>query len=155
MLFQGQLFMVIESWLNECTENQVRGRVFAIYMTLTYVGIGIGQQILNMEGESGYDLFLIAALLFSLSLIPVSATQSIHPESPQPARYTFKALFQTVPLAMAGCFTAGLVSSAFYSMAPVFGTKIGMSVFQLSWFMTTTVIGGFAVQWIIGIVSDL
>jgi MFS family permease len=39
-------------------------------------------------------------------------------------------------------------------MAPVFGTKIGLSVFQLSWFMSTTVIGGFAVQWIIGIISD-
>ena len=39
-------------------------------------------------------------------------------------------------------------------MAPVFGTKIGLSVFQLSWFMSTTVIGGFAVQWMIGIISD-
>jgi MFS family permease len=55
---------------------------------------------------------------------------------------------------MLGCFSAGLVNSAFFSMAPVFGTKIGLSVFQLSWFMSTTVIGGFAVQWIVGIVSD-
>ena len=148
------LFMVIESWLNECTQNQTRGRVFSIYMTLTYMGIGIGQQILNFGDVGGQDLFLIAALLFSFSLIPVSTTRSVHPELPQPTRYTFKALFQVVPLAMLGCFAAGLVNSAFFSMAPVFGTKIGLSVFQLSWLMTTTVIGGFAVQWIIGIVSD-
>jgi MFS family permease len=148
------LFMVVEGWLNECTQSQTRGRVFSIYMTLTYMGIGIGQQLLNFGDESGQDLFLIAALLFSLSLIPVSATRSVHPKLPQPARYTFKALFQKVPLGMLGCFTAGLVNSAFFSMAPVFGTKIGLSVLQLSWFMSTTVIGGFAVQWIIGIVSD-
>jgi MFS family permease len=148
------LFMVVESWLNECTQSQTRGRVFSIYMTLTYMGIGIGQQLLNFGGEDGRNLFLIAALLFSLSLIPVSATRSVHPELPQPARYTFKALFQKVPIGMLGCFSAGLVNSAFFSMAPVFGTKISLSVFQLSWFMSTTVIGGFAVQWIIGIISD-
>ena len=148
------LFMVIESWLNECTQSQTRGRVFSIYMTVTYMGIGIGQQLLNFGNESGKDLFLIAALLSALSLIPVSTTQSVHPELPQPAKYTFKALFRQVPLGMLGCFAAGLTNSAFFSMAPVFGTKIGLSVFQLSWFMSVTVIGGFAVQWIIGVVSD-
>jgi len=148
------LFMVVESWLNECTQSQTRGRVFSIYMTLTYMGIGIGQQLLNLGGQSGQNLFLIAALLYSLSLIPVCVTRSVHPELPQPTRYTFKALFQKVPLGMLGCFAAGLVNSAFFSMAPVFGTKIGLSVLQLSWFMSTTVIGGFAVQWIIGVVSD-
>ena len=148
------LFMIIESWLNECTQSHTRGRVFSIYMTITYMGIGIGQQLLNFGDEGGQDLFLIAALLFSLSLIPVSVTRSIHPELPPPARYTFKALFQKVPVGMLGCFAAGLINSAFFSMAPVFGTKIGLSVFQLSWFMSITVLGGFAVQWIIGVVSD-
>jgi hypothetical protein len=89
-------------------------RVFSIYMTLTYMGIGIGQQLLNFGGEDGRNSFLIAALLFSLSLIPVSATRSVHPELPQPTRYNFKALFQKVPIGMLGCFSAGLVNSAFF-----------------------------------------
>ncbi|MDX1709207.1 MAG: MFS transporter, partial [Desulfobacterales bacterium] len=59
---------------------------------------------------------------------------------PQPTRSTFKTLFQKVPIGMLGCFTSGLVNSAFFAMAPVFGEKIGLSVFQLSWFMSTTVI---------------
>lgn len=86
--------------------------------------IGIGQQLLNFGGEDGRNSFLIAALLFSLSLIPVSATRSVHPELPQPTRYNFKALFQKVPIGMLGCFSAGLANSAFFSMAPVFRTKI-------------------------------
>lgn len=148
------LFMVIESWLNECTPNQIRGRVFSIYMTLTYLGIGVGQQILNIGDTDGQDLFLITALLFSLSLIPVSATRSVHPELPQPTEYKFKSLFKTAPLGMMGCVTAGLINGAFFTMGPVFGTKIGLSVFQLSWFMSATVIGGLTVQWVIGIISD-
>jgi MFS family permease len=148
------LFMIIESWLNECTQPQTRGRVFSVYMTLTYMGLGIGQLLINLGNGGDQNVFFIAALLFSLSLIPVSMTRSVHPELPQPARYTFNGLFQKVPVGMLGCFAAGLTNSAFFSMAPVFGIKIGLSVFQLSWFMSITVIGGFAVQWIVGIVSD-
>jgi MFS family permease len=148
------LFMIVESWLNECSQPQNRGRVFSVYMTLTYMGIGIAQQFLNFGNATNQNVFYIAALLFSLSLIPVSVTRSVHPELPKPVRYTFKALFKKAPVGMAGCFAAGLINSAFFSMAPVFGTEIGLSTFQLSWFMSTTVFGGFAVQWIIGIVSD-
>jgi len=148
------LFMVVESWLSACTQPQTRGRVFSIYMTLTYVGIGIGQQFINFGNGGGQNVMFIAALLFSLSLIPVAVTRSTHPELPETNRYTLKALFQKAPVGMSGCFAAGLINSAFFSMAPVFGTEIGLSIFQISWFMSITVFGGFTVQWVIGIVSD-
>lgn len=147
-------FMIVESWLNECSQPQIRGRVFSIYMTLTYMGIGIGQQFLNVGEPGNHDVFFIAALLFSLSLIPVAVTSAVHPQLPGAERYTLKALFKKAPVGMLGCFAAGLISSAFFSMAPVFGTKIGLSTLQLSWFMSITVFGGFAVQWLIGLVSD-
>jgi MFS family permease len=50
------LFMVIESWLNECTESNYRGRVFSIYMILSYLGIGVGQQLLNL-GDDHHSIF--------------------------------------------------------------------------------------------------
>jgi len=148
------LYMVIESWLNECSQRQTRGRVFSAYMTLTYLGIGSGQLFINFGNGGGRNVLFIAALFFCLSLIPVSVTRSVHPELPRTAGYNFKSLFHKVPVGMLGCLVSGLTNSAFFSMAPVFGTKIGLSVFQLSWFMSITVIGGFAVQWIVGIVSD-
>ena len=49
------MFMVIESWLNECTESHNRGSVFSIYMTLSYLGIGIGQQLLNIGDVTGHE----------------------------------------------------------------------------------------------------
>ena len=60
------MFMVIESWLNECTEPGFRGRVFSIYMTLSYLGIGIGQQLLSIGDSARPDAFVIAGILFSL-----------------------------------------------------------------------------------------
>ncbi len=57
------LFMVIESWLNECTQPQARGRVFSIYMVVNYLGGGIGQQFLNFGGTKDQTLFFVIGFL--------------------------------------------------------------------------------------------
>ena len=51
------LFMVIESWFNECAQPQTRGRVFSIYMVMCYLGGSVGQQLLNI-GEKIKPCFL-------------------------------------------------------------------------------------------------
>ncbi|MGB5987906.1 MAG: MFS transporter [Desulfobacterales bacterium] len=148
------LFMVIESWLNECADDRNRGRVFSIYMILTYLALGIGQQFLNLSSVTGPALFSVAALLISLSLVPVAASAAVHPQLPRHERYTFRTMFQKAPLGMLGCMMAGLLNSAFYALMPVVGIQIGLTVFRISWLMTSTILGGLAIQWMIGVLSD-
>jgi MFS family permease len=148
------LFMVIESWLNECTKSEYRGRVFALYMTLSYLGIGLGQQLLNIGNVQGQELFTMVGVIFALCLVPVSATSGVHPSLPETKPYHFMSIFRKAPLGMAGCMTAGLTNSAFFTMTPVLCTDIGFSVSQLSWIMSITVFAGLAVQWLAGTLSD-
>jgi MFS family permease len=148
------LFMVIESWLNECTEPHSRGRVFSIYMTLTYLGISIGQQLLNVGDILGKDLFVIAGVLFALCLIPVSATSGVHPRLPETKPYHFMEIFRKSPLGMLGSMAAGLTNSAFYAMTPLFCTRIGLPLNHLSLVMTTTLLTGLTAQWTVGSLSD-
>lgn len=148
------LFMVIESWLSECCESHYRGRVFSIYMSLMYMGTGIGQQLLNIGDIQGQQLFIIAGFVFSLCLIPVSITGGIHPGLPETKPYQFVLIFRKAPLGMIGCLSAGLTNSAFFAMMPVFCTDIGLSLHQLSWIMSITVFCGLAAQWLVGSLSD-
>ena len=148
------LFMVIESWLNECSEQHLRGRVFSIYMTLSYTGIAIGQQLLNLSDVTGQGLFIIAGVVFSLSLVPVSATRGVHPKLPETKPYKFMEIFRKAPLGMMGCLAAGLTNSTFYTMVPVYCTNIGLSLSQLSFIMSLTVFCGLAAQWLVGSLSD-
>lgn len=148
------LFMVIESWLNECTEPRFRGRIFSIYMTLSYLGIGMGQLLLNTGDLHGNTLFIIAGILFALCLVPVSATESARPSLPQRKKFSFITIFRKSPLGMLGCVSAGLTNSAFYAMTPVVCTSVGLTIHQLSWIMSITVFSGLAAQWVVGIVSD-
>ena len=148
------LFMVIESWLNECTESRFRGRVFSIYMTLTYLGIGVGQQLLNIGDIRSNDLFIITGIIFALCLVPVSATEGVHPRLPETKPYHFFSIFRKAPLGMLGCMAAGLTNSAFYALTPLVCNRIGLSLHQLSWIMSVTVCCGLAAQWVVGSLSD-
>ena len=148
------LFMVIESWLNECSHSDTRGRVFSIYMILCYLGNGIGQQFLNFGDIKDQTLFFVIGFLLMLCVIPVSLTRSIHPDLPEVEPVRLKQIFQKAPLGILGCFTAGLVNSSFYTMGPIFCHKINLSVSQVSNFMTIAVLGGLFLQWPVGAFSD-
>ncbi|MBW2249578.1 MAG: MFS transporter [Deltaproteobacteria bacterium] len=148
------LFMVIESWLNECTQPQARGRVFSIYMVMCYLGSSIGQQLLNLGEIKDQTLFFVIGFLLVSCTIPVAITHSIHPEMPEVEPVRLKSIFQKAPMGMLGCFTAGLMNSSFYTMGPVFCHQINLSVRQLSYFMTITVLGGLLLQWPVGSFSD-
>jgi len=148
------LFMVIESWLNECADPKIRGRIFSIYMIVTYMGSTIGQQLLNIGDVHSQTLFLVAAIFVVLSTIPVSVTHSIHPNLPKIEKIAVKTIFKKAPIGILGCFVSGVLHSAFYAMGPVFAHQIHMNVAQISWFMTLTVFGGLVLQWPVGMMSD-
>ncbi|WP_022666826.1 MFS transporter [Desulfospira joergensenii] len=148
------LFMVIESWLNECSGTDIRGRVFSIYMIMNYLGGSIGQTLLNAGDVETQTLYLVVGILMVLSIIPIALTHSIHPELPKAERIDLKTIIKKAPLGIMGCFATGLMTSAFYTMGPVFAHQIGLNVSRLSWFMTLTVLGGLVFQWPVGNFSD-
>jgi len=148
------LYMVIESWLNECTQPKMRGRVFSVYMVLSYLGVACGQLLLNVGDVRSAQLFLVAGILFSLSLFPVSVTRSVYPKLPTIAHFNLLELVRKAPIGMMGCLASGMVNSAFYAMGPVFCSRIGLSVSETSWFMTATVAGALVLQWPMGSISD-
>ncbi|WP_304511915.1 MFS transporter [Desulfobacula sp.] len=148
------LFMTIESWLNECTQSETRGRVFSIYMVMCYLGSSVGQQLLNLGEIKDQTLFFIIGFLLVSCIIPIALTRSIHPEIPKVEPVKLKKILKKAPLGILGCFTAGLMNSSFYTMGPVFCHQINLSVSQLSYFMTITVLGGLLFQWPLGLFSD-
>jgi MFS family permease len=123
-------------------------------MVLTYLGIGIGQLMLNLSGAAGDAPFFTAGILLALCLVPVSLTTAISPAMPRTTRLSLWTLLRKTPLGILGCFSAGMISSSFYAMGPVFGHTIGLTVAQISLFMSAAVFGGLALQWTIGSFSD-
>lgn len=65
----------IESWLNTRSSNEMRGRVLGFYMVTFYLAIASGQTMVNLAHVAGSDLFMLAAAVIGLSLIPVAMTR--------------------------------------------------------------------------------
>lgn len=148
------LFMVIESWFNECAQPQTRGRVFSIYMVMCYLGGSVGQQLLNIGDIKDQTLFFVIGFLLVSCIIPIALTHSIHPEIPKTEPVKLKIILKKAPLGILGCFTAGLINSSFYTMGPVFCHQTNLSISQISYFMAITVLGGLLFQWPLGLFSD-
>lgn len=148
------LYMVIESWLNEHADNRVRGRVFSVYMVMTFAGLGGGQFLLNVGTAQSLTPFLLVAMLFAACLIPVTLTQAVHPEPVGFIRFNVRKLFRAAPFGALGCVGAGLANGAFYALGPTFGVHEGLVVSQVAAFMGVTILGGLVLQWPIGVLSD-
>lgn len=149
------LFITIESWLNERSDNQTRATVFSIYMIINMTVITLGQLMLNLADPKSFTLFAIASILVSLASVPIAMTRS---QSPQPIPVIMpdiKRLFLVSPASFIGCFSHGLVAGTFWSLGPVFALNSGLSVGEVGLFMSMAVLGGAFGQWPLGRISDM
>ncbi|HET7922378.1 MAG TPA: MFS transporter, partial [Gammaproteobacteria bacterium] len=148
------MYMVIESWLNERADTHVRGRVFSVYMVMTFAGLGGGQFLLDAGKEQPLTPFLLVAILFAACLIPVALTRAANPQPVERINLQLRKLFHAAPFGVWGCLGAGLANGAFYALGPTFGVREGLNVTQVAGFMGATILGGLALQWPIGALSD-
>lgn len=149
------LYIVAESWLNESATNQSRGKLFSLYMLISFGGMAGGQIMLNFSPPSGFELFLLVSLLISLAVIPILVSVSRAPQFEIMEKVSIIQLYKVSPLGVIGMIVSGMAIGAIYAMGPVFATDIGMSTKDISIFMTMFILGGFLFQYPLGWLSDL
>jgi MFS family permease len=148
------IYMVTESWLNQMSGNQNRGRVLATYTLVMLIALGLGQFLILADDVVNLTLFTIAAGLFSLGLVPVALTRIPEPAPIAPIRPGLGNLFRISSLGFSGSLAAGLMCGAFWSLAPLFAEENGMSQAGIAVFMSATILGGALLQYPIGHWSD-
>lgn len=148
------LFMVLESWLNEQTENHLRGRVFAFYMVFSGLGTVLGQMSLTMFRHLNYEPLVFVAICTALCLIPIALTRRLHPALPLPAPLNVRYYVARVPVSLTVLFIAGMIAGAFYGLAPVFIARQDVSSQQVSLFLAAAVTAGLVSQWPMGWLAD-
>ncbi len=148
------LYMVVESWLNAQCIGPVRGRVFAIYMMTTLAALGVGQFLLPLYDTQDLTLFVIAAILIAIGLVPVAVTRVTEPRIETHAPVHLIQLLHISPLGVVGTVCAGIVGGAFWGMAAVFGGRLNLAEADIAMLISATILGGAILQWPIGHLSD-
>jgi MFS family permease len=148
------LFMCVESWLNERSTNETRGKVMSLYMIAIYLAQALGQFLLTLDDPTGFALLALVSAAMSLAVVPVTLSRVPAPPIPPVNRLGPVELTRISPLGVFASFTSGIVLGAFYGLAPAFAQMEALDVGQTAQFMSAAILGGLAMQWPIGLVSD-
>ena len=148
------LYTVIESWLNAQAGPQARGRMFALYMVVNLGALALAQLLLQFEGGPGFVLFVAVALLVCAATMPVLLTRQTQPQLHPAPRLQLRRLVAAAPIAGVGALVSGLAMGAFWGLLPVYFGRQGHDAGAVGTFMFAAIVGGAALQWPLGRLSD-
>ena len=148
------VFVTTESWLNAKAQPSQRGRVFSLYMVGTFLALAVGQLLIIWIEVKGAAPFNVIVDLFAVALVMVSTTRAEPPLTVATEKLPYGQLARAAPVAVIGCAMSGLVSSAFYALAPAWMQDNGIKRETIALFMLVAVVGGLAFQVPVGRLSD-
>lgn len=148
------LYTVIESWLNAQAPAAQRARVFAVYMVVNLLALAAGQWLLQLSSPMEFVPFSVVAILICLAALPVTASRMVQPELPAMPRLALATLYRTAPAAALGALLAGVALGGFWGMGAVYGDRLGLDISGVAALVSLTILGGAALQWPIGLLSD-
>lgn len=151
--FSG-IYVVAESWLNDSATNENRGQSLSLYLIVQMLGIVLGQLLLNVADPSGYGLFVLLSVLVSLSFAPILLSTSPAPLYSTAKPMSLRELTVASPLACFGVFMLGGIFSGLFGMGSIYASQIGLTIAQVSYFITAIYVGGLLWQYPIGWLSD-
>lgn len=144
----------IESWLNDRSNNETRGRVLGSYMLVLYLAIATGQTLINTGTVGASDHLMISSCLIGLSLIPIAMTRLGEPDLNASQPLALRQLFAASRVGVVGAGVAGMLVGSFYALGMVFARQIGLTVPDAALFMSTVVLGGLSFQLPVGMLAD-
>lgn len=157
-IFSGFCFsgaaMIVESWLNEVSDNKSRGTVFSLYVMTNMAFLTLGQLAISYTGIAGYLPFVIGAMAFILALLPTALTTRQQPRPLASAKIDLKLLFRTSPIAVVASFCVGIANGTFYTLAPVLGFTQGLNAAHIAQVMSVAMVLGALSQVPFGRLSD-
>lgn len=148
------LYVVAESWINDLATNRTRGRLLAVYMVVTMGGMALGQLLVNAGNPNSSELFIIASVLVSLSLVPITLSATSAPPTRTPVAMPLRELAALVPTGLAVSFLVGMAHGALIGMGAVYATIAGLRPSQVALFVGAPMVGGVVFQLPIGYLSD-
>ncbi|MEM9798598.1 MAG: MFS transporter [Pseudomonadota bacterium] len=148
------VYIVAESWLNNTTTNELRGRALSLYLLAQMVGMVAAQAVFALGDAGGYELFIAVSVLVSLSFAPILLSAQPVPPFETTHPMSFREIFQASPLGCVGVFLLGGVFSGLYGMAGVYGAQAEFTTAGIAAFVSAISLGGLVLQYPLGWLSD-
>ena len=153
LCFAG-IYVVAESWINDCASRANRGRLFAVYMLVLYGGLGAAQFLLIISNPLTPIPFMLVSVLISLAMVPIVLSAQAVPERALPRKVHLPELYRNSPLGVVGVTLSGLISAIIFSMGPVYARLRGLETSGVATFMAVSILAAVLTQYPVGRLSD-
>ena len=148
------IYVVAESWLNDRASRANRGRLFAVYMLVLYLGLGAAQFLLIVSNPLTPGPFMLVSVLISLAMVPIVVSAQQLPERSVPRKVSLPILYRNSPLGVVGVTVSGLISATIFSMGPVYARLNGLTTTKVATFMAVSILAAAVTQYPVGRLSD-
>jgi MFS family permease len=153
-LSMSGLYVTVESWLNARATNETRGRLLSIYMVVVTLGLGLGELLLGVADPIDPTLFIIAGILISLAVVPLTLLKIPAPDGITPVEFSVRALTRTAPLGVVTVALSGAAGGAIFALGAFYASTIGMEPGRVGLFMAAALVGALVTQYPLGYLSD-
>ncbi|MGQ9425451.1 MFS transporter [Gilvimarinus sp. F26214L] len=149
------LMTVTESWINDRATNESRGKLLSVYTINFYLASSLGQLLVGLNNPAEFVAYTVVAMLVVMSLVPLSLTQSLIPTPPSHhAALGMRDLAKHAPSGLTGALISGLSLGAFVALGPVYASRAGLPLTEISRYMGFTIVCAILLQWPAGWLSD-
>jgi hypothetical protein len=143
-----------ETWINSVSEESTRGRVIAVYAIVFFTGFATGPFVLQNLGLDGPWPFIVGTLGSAVASIPILLARRFAPEFCHDGSSDVTSALRMAPAAMASAFIGGFAEITNLSLIPNVGLAAGLSQNEALGLLSAMTIGGIALQFPIGWLSD-
>ena len=143
-----------ETWINSVSEESTRGRVIAVYAIVFFTGFASGPFVLQNLGLDGPWPFIVGTLGSAVASIPILLARRFAPEFCHDGSSDVTSALRMAPAAMASAFIGGFAEITNLSLIPNVGLAAGLSQNEALGLLSAMTIGGIALQFPIGWLSD-
>lgn len=148
------LYIATETWLNGAATNATRSGLLSSYMVIVTGGAAVGQLLFALSNPAEASAFVMASVLVSLSVVPISLATVFAPYIPDPEPMSFWELLKVAPLAPVAASVAGFTGAAMLGAGAVYGASAGLNQAGIAALISAGLIGGLALQVPLGRWSD-
>ena len=117
-----------EAWVNAAATERNRGRVIGAYVMFATLGAAAGPAVLSLTGFTGARPFFVVAAVVAAAALPLLAMPKISSPTMPRGSKSLADMARKAPVAMAMGLVAGFCDITLFSLFPVYGVKIGLSV---------------------------
>ncbi len=147
-------YTIIEAWMQSKVTNQSRGRMMGVYRAVDIISSSGAQLMIAVLEPASYMSYNLLAILCCACLFPLTLTRLDQPRIPPAPRLRPIKTALISPLGVAGVIVAGVTSSSFRMVGPIYGQEVGLSAQQIGYFLATVLMGGALAQFPVGFLAD-